>query len=787
MIRKYIFTAFTAVATLPILASCAKENAPALENIDPKVNAEQITISATLADALTKVSFNPSYTNNKPAGMALTWAEGDALRVYDHADRSRYDDFTIEASSVGTKTGSFTGTLVNASSATSYDVEVIGGAGFNYAVQTQPSDGATTGLKYIASASNVADLSSITLTDLSSVLAITAKMPSTDVAATIKSVDITASNAIFNVGKTLSITFDAAGDAGEDGILHFFATLPQGNTAVPNGTTLLVHFNAPGEDHDIYTRFITLGSQTFTAGKLNAININASESDTHAGATSCDGTTAEKAYLLGDKYQMQAMRDLMPENAQTYFKMVDDIDLDGVNWKPLNYNNSFLREVFFDGGKHTINKLTCGSSYGYPSFVGVLKGTVKNVTFANAEITCGANKGGVVAGYIGHKSTSKLGNCIDITIDNAKITSTNIAGILGAQGDYLGTISGCSVSNSSISSTANQVGGLIAYIKNDYDTIGDCKVESTSVESTYTATDPVSSVGGLIGKVAASGTISKCKINGGLCQAHSYVGGLCGDVTAATTISNSSAQSVAVSGDNYYVGGLVGHMTGAGEISGCHTSGTIIANGGYSRAGGIVGQLDNGNIINSYSSANVIYKGHYAGGLVGVVNAGANIEISKCYATGNVGYVGENPSKSGIGGFIGDIESSTGKSISVSNCYNTGSVSGYRWGGAFIGRIQTGVLDVHYCYTNSALDFSNANMGVFIGNAATLTTVTYDHIIAWNTSNKPHFIFNTNVDAAPEGNYFGAEGSISTIATGLGFDGSIWDLTVNPPTLKQNN
>ena len=58
-------------------------------------------------------------------------------------------------------------------------------------------------------------------------------------------------------------------------------------------------------------------------------------------------------------------------------------------------------------------------------------------------------------------------------------------------------------------------------------------------------------------------------------------------------------------------------------------------------------------------------------------------------------------------------------------------------------------------------------------------SITYSGIIAWNTSSKTNFIYNTTVTSAPDGNYFGTEGTINSQATTLGW-GSVVDESSNP-------
>lgn len=737
--NRYFITALSA-AFLAVVFSCSKEN---VGDTDIKENVStEITISSTLSDVLPKVSFTPSYNGGKPESLSLVWSEGDALRVYNHSDRTQYDDFVLDPSYAGKKTGNFIGTPTHISSAVSFDVEVISDTDFDYSSQTQPSDGVTTNLKYLAKASNLSSYQAVEFTDFSSVLAITVKMPDSKTAAKIKSLYIKTDNAAIFGGKTeLSITFDTIGDADSDGILHFFATLPMGSLSFETATDFLIHLNAPGDSHDVYTRLITIpASSSFTAGKMNTINVNAEKSALHAGATSCDGTTAAKAYLIGDKYQMQAMKGLMEDNAVRYFRMVDDVDLKDVNWEPLNYDTC-LKELYFDGDGHVIDHLSSkAESYDYPSFAGVLKGTVCNVTFKNAAIKCDKKKGGVVAGFIGQKSSQKTGNCNNVIIDNAEVTAGSVlSGILGAQGDMVGTVSGCTVKNSSISTTAARVGGLI------------------------------------------------------------------GSVVSGEEISDCAVESVSVAGASYYIGGLVGNMDGNMKVRRCHTSGTVKSTGGdYARSGGIIGVMLNGEVSDCYSTCTVDVVGQFGGGLIGDMQGGTltkchstgtvkstnhysggligvcknKIVVDRCYFDGTISLP---TSKAQAGGIISYLDSNAAPEIS--NCYTSGNWVGRRWFGGIIGGTaqEASSLKVTNCYTTASI--TGSPYGALVGSNNMLGSVTCSGLIAWWASGNMKANGNTDVPVG-DNNYIGQKGTISAKAKEFGWDETIWNLDGDVPVLR---
>lgn len=628
--KKNLKSIFSAIAAFAVVLSCSKVEGP--DNFNDETSGT-VTISATLSDVLTKVAFTPSYGNDgKPESLALAWETGDKLRVYDHADKTKYEDFELTAESVGQKTGYFTGVLPVAES---YDVEVINGE-TDYAVQIQPADGVTSSLKYMASASAVSDINSLTFTDYSSVLAITAKLPE-GVAAAVASVDITASEAIFNAGKTLTVSLTEKGDAGEDGILNLYANLPQGDQQIPEGTTLLVHFNAPDTDHTVYTRYVELGAQTLTAGKLNTVNINATESDMHAGVVASDGSSAEKAYLIGDKYQMQAMKSLMVAGQTIYFKMVDDVDLAGVNWTPLNDGSPYDKGINFNGDAHTISNLTVGSEPGFPSFVGLLNGSVNNVVFDGAKIDAADSKCGVVAGALGSVDDGYVADCDKIIIKNSSVTADEMAAALGGLGNNIGTISDCHVINTSVISTTPRVGGIVGSIV-AFNLISNCSVENSVIEGTY-------HVGGLFGTsgVSAEGKVTGCYSTGSVTATYtnySQGGGLIGTINAGLTIENCYS-TCSLTANGHTNGGLIANFAGSGtsKIDKCYFAGKInIPTGNKSRAGGLVGDIDGTTTIeisNCYTSCEMKAR-RWGGGFIGMVRAGTNHKVTNCYTNSNV-------------------------------------------------------------------------------------------------------------------------------------------------------
>ena len=684
---------FALFAVIAFAVSC-QTKVDVQDDVVIEPQGEVITITADLSNVMTKVTFTPGTNGSGKDILELAWKSGDQLRVYNHDDHASYSDFTLDDGSIGQKKGIFSGSPVAASA---YDVEVINAA-MDYAAQSQPADGDASGLQYNASVENIAELSDIVFTDVSSVLLFTAKNLPSGVAATIKSVSITASEAIFNGGNSLTVTLDAEGDAGSDNTLKFYATLPKGDKAIPAGTSMLVKFNATSGDQDVYTRYFTTSSAvTLTSGSVNEISVGCANVKSHAGAATCDGSNAAKAYLIGDKYQMQAMSSLLVDESIKYFTMIDDVDLDGVAWTSLNNAGSFPKGVYFDGAGHTISNLTC-SSGSYPSFVGVLHGTVKDVTFDHAAITAGNNTSGVLAGYVGSSSTSRSGNLSGITVKNSSVTG----------------------------GTKSRLGGIAGYINVAGSKITDCHVDKVTLASTNER------VGGLFGQVDAGINVEDCSATNVTASGSINIGGLIGvgygNVTNCSSSGTLSSTNT-TSNTDIAVGGLVGYFEGASAtISKCHSSATVNQTKNGRDLGGLVGKMLAGTIEKSYSTGNVTGIQRNVGGFVGLItNTSGSSVISDCYCTGNVN------ANSYAGGFVGLYEKGT---ATITNCYATGSVTGNFGLGGMIGYLGAAALTM----SNSAAWNTSINasaIGAANWSSASVVGVTFPKCTLTNNYRNP--------------------------------------------------
>ena len=143
--KKLFEISIAALALILLSAACAKVNP-----VDETPVSKTVTIRATISDAATRVTFDPSFDgNSNPTAMAHTWQAGDKLRITDASDATKTALFDL-VEGEGTATGTFRGEGFEAAS---YNVEAVPQGSFsNGFTQTQAKDGATDHLQFVATA-----------------------------------------------------------------------------------------------------------------------------------------------------------------------------------------------------------------------------------------------------------------------------------------------------------------------------------------------------------------------------------------------------------------------------------------------------------------------------------------------------------------------------------------------------------------------------------------------------------------------------------------------------------
>ena len=185
--------------------------------------------------------------------------------------------------------------------------------------------------------------------------------------------------------------------------------------------------------------------------------------------------TADDPYPLSNASELQAMRRCMVPGQMTYFVLTQDIDMSSVqNWEILNSASdvyeglAYRNYIHLDGRGHVIKNFS-SSANTYPSFFGVLCGTVRNVGFENFSVTSTGTGTGLLCSHASHPNfTDADGNMRTTVIENVWVTG-DITGTKSYTGGLIGRVYGPTVvkncyANIEMTSTVDATGVLAARV-----------------------------------------------------------------------------------------------------------------------------------------------------------------------------------------------------------------------------------------------------------------------------------------------------------------------------------
>ena len=289
------------------------------------------------------------------------------------------------------------------------------------------------------------------------------------------------------------------------------------------------------------------------------------------------------AVLFGKYVRTAADLQAVTNDLAGIYGLGNDIDLAGIDWTPIGFNNAKFSGTFYGFG-HSVSNLVCTNNPGssYHGLFGWTEGaTLDGVKVSGVVQSTSAFTGGLVG--VANATTIR-----DCHADVEVTTSGQYAGAL-VGGIGVGTkISGCS-SKGSVNSTYRYVGGLAGGGGSGNFEIRDC-VSSAEVSATGQY------VGGFIGTVSGGPVlISGCRADG-YAGGSGYVGGFVGYIgSAVTNIDCVARGDVRSTAANY--GGFVGSLNDSNaRLEDCWCSGAVWGTGGT--IGSFIGQKRYGTITN---------------------------------------------------------------------------------------------------------------------------------------------------------------------------------------------
>jgi len=281
-------------------------------------------------------------------------------------------------------------------------------------------------------------------------------------------------------------------------------------------------------------------------------------------------------------------------NLSRNYRLINDIDLSGVNWQPIN---SFVGSL--DGNDFAIRNLNIDrSSQDNIGLFGINHGEIRNLTLENVRVVGRARVGSLIG--------NNTGNLYNVTVRNVTELrgDTNTGGFAG-----------------------QNAGNLINV----------AVIDGTDFRGISTAAS--GSTGGLVGSnrglIVRGSSVGVVGLMG-----RTHTGGLIGYNHGTIRLSYST-NNVHVSGS---VGGLIGIMR-SGLVEQSYATGNIT--GTSSSGGGFIGHFAGGIIRNSFSTGNV-QEGVINAGFVGSMLFSAMVENSYSLSNNSRGFSTRSTSHANI-------------------------------------------------------------------------------------------------------------------------------------------
>ena len=340
------------------------------------------------------------------------------------------------------------------------------------------------------------------------------------------------------------------------------------------------------------------------------------------------------------------------------------------------------------------------------------------------------------------------------TSGNSYMGGNNYSGGFAGHIRTTGTITSCSVLNTSVTSSSGIVGGFAGEVdlgSNDkYDVpciFTDCHVSDVTITQNYATDIETLPGGGFIGKASQAATFKDCSVKatitatkaaikdiGGFVGRTTYAGsnfnncrvltgssveskgchagGFVGYAENADTYTNCSTAAT-VSNTNQYSGGFVGYASGASSYTECSACGNVT---GAKNTGGFAGYAENASFVDCYYENGAVTDNTsgqaMAAGFCGYPIAG--VSFRGCYVS-NASVTATNGQR--CGGFVGQFGSNGNKGNNnniASQCHVDGiTFTAALNSGGFVGVLYS---NVEKCYVSGGTVTANANQcGGFAG------------------------------------------------------------------------
>ena len=630
------------IAAVAVMGACQElppvnepEQKPQQQEEEPGLPAiEETAGGPTLINAEIPpvVSTKVSMTAGDAAGLALAWEAGDCIRINGEL-------FSIVEEGMTPSKAGFTGKALDGDSFTvlypgTFENESAWKAR-SYTGQVQTGNGSAAHLRWNAKVSGLSSYGAIVFADQegqtfeqNGVVKFSFVLPSRF--SGLESIVLSLPEAIIPTSndpdsdKTSSISIDLKdmGLSEENRAVVAYLMVPPAEIQLTPESTYTITLNGPDGQTEEFEKTVGKDGMALGGGRVTVISLDSYD-------------LQEPLFWAGEgtqhsPYQIKTLEHLLNMNelivghegaSKLYFKLIDDIDMAGVDWSYRNNSINNNYPIDFNGNGHTISNfsMTTWSA----SFFGALKGEVYGVTFKDATILTNPSspsRGGLLAYRAGGEDTPAYIH--DITVDGLSVTGTTsaVGGLVGALTN--GTIENCTVKGLVLSSQATS-GGIVGEIIDSESVVRGCYVSGIMTYAGDSSIDTY--MGGIVGKVAIDGKVSLChsSVTLGGAVSTKIIGGIVGGATAPVTIERSAFDGT-ITGLASQGGGILGRANMSASVNNCYSAGSLTADSGYS--GGILGYSASENdeevsVANCYSTMTFTptntYSANAIGGMIG--------------------------------------------------------------------------------------------------------------------------------------------------------------------------
>lgn len=541
----------------------------------------------------------------------------------------------------------------------------------------------------------------------------------------------------------------------EDRILTaYMMTAPQTVTIAANAFLKITVIDKADPDKK-YVKNIKPGNGTadvqMPSGQVNVFQIN----DKNWASYKLSGKgTQQEPYLINNLDELKMMRASLVHGKTLYYKLVNSIDMESVDWEPLNWEDPYDCGMVFDGNGQTLYNLK-STDKTYAGFAGVLYGELHHVTFDNAQISNNHNCG-VIGGFIGtggkpgyvhhvnvtggsevtlkgkhdgiacgglasNAREARVENCtVNCTVLNESDTSNSVdkknrnatGGMIGKTIGPGCSLSGLHFTGKVTSNTEKYTGGILGWQEINGVNIVDCTVDAT-------ITSGAERVGGIVGHFQG-GTISGCTVMGKVEQTGNLdnTGGIAGIVTEKSIIKNCRVEA-SVSSKGQMIGGVLGQAENGVDITGCTVSGSVTTTGDKGYVGGICAQTNcaptkiETSTFKSCTVSGPISGGWYVAGILGY-NNNADSYVQDCKCSSTITRTGNNN-----GGIVAIC--AEGKVMQIERCEFSGTINGGDNVGGIIGLMRKNKDSASFvknCKFSGTINDAGQRVGGIVGELA---------------------------------------------------------------------